>query len=247
MHDTYQITGLTATASKLQKNYSEQRPEDFGLESVKNKVLRGPYCETMAELTTNGFTPFPPERYFNLRTNSLGQTHQDKVWEAVFHTPFAISVTPEAVYLDTDPKRVVETILRVAGTGLIDYGIPSQDTPNIRKYRRGEVILGRDLSEREAKTNPLWLNLFAGDRDKLGSYVENTFKLGRDQYGFETMMGIYPGENGLWRVLTLDGLVDWSRISGEPNPRVSPAYLLAEQLEGKLELKEPEVIRQRLD
>ena len=60
-----------------------------------------------------------------------------------------------------------------------------------RVYPRSDIILGRDLTEEEARASSVWLDFAVGYQSRLDKYVENTFRFGKDKYKYDKMMGIF--------------------------------------------------------
>ncbi|MEK6886559.1 MAG: hypothetical protein AABW88_01885, partial [Nanoarchaeota archaeon] len=56
--------------------------------------------------------------------------------------------------------------------------------------KRKDLKLNERLTEKEARSHPLW-NALAENKRRLDSYVQNTFKLGKDKFNYAEMMGFY--------------------------------------------------------
>jgi len=103
---------------------------------------------------------------------------------------------------------------------LIDGGIPIVDYNAVRgcEFRESEVILGRDLTEGEAKRHPVWIELFARNRSKLEEVVARVFHAGRNKYGLKKMMCILlphsSQSHALERAWFVDLLYDGSLALG---------------------------------
>ena len=168
--------------------------EDYGLNLETAQVKEGPYKVIMPQLITTGFDIWTPADFMDAGNAAVGTPRQDKVWEAYVDTAFGIAGTKEAVYLDPNSLRLqaitVSTVLNSA------LPLSDADRAGMQRYQRSDLILGRDLSKKEAGKHPLWLAFADGDQGRLDRYVENTFRLGKDKYSERKMMGVYLSEDG---------------------------------------------------
>ncbi|HLD40395.1 MAG TPA: hypothetical protein VJB13_04605 [Candidatus Nanoarchaeia archaeon] len=151
------------------------------------KLLRGEYRTQMDKLVREGYLPLSTEDIMDLRNLVLGY---DFLWKNYFHTDFGLAGTLDNIYLFPHSQRLravtPETLHIMGGIALTE-----EDLSQAQIFSRGDLILARDLTEKEAKKSPLWLAFADGNQDRLERYIENTFRFGKDKYGYQTMMGIF--------------------------------------------------------
>ena len=182
--------------------------EDFGLNPGRARVEEGlDYRVIMPQLIAAGFDIWTPADIMDARNDAVGKPWQDKVWEAYIDTAFGIAGTKEAVYLDPNSSSLQAITLSNGALPLSDA-----DRAGMQRYQRSDLILGRDLSKEEARKHPLWLAFADRNQRRLDTYVENTFRLGKDKYGYGKMMKVHPPKDGDLQALELGGLDGRSRV-----------------------------------
>ena len=90
--------------------------------------------------------------------------------------------------------------------------IPGEE---FKKGKLGKV--NNDLSKKEVKAHPVWKAL-ARNQSLLNDYADYIFAVGKQRFGYDTAMGVYPssaqGETPEMRAWYVYGLVDMSNVYG---------------------------------
>lgn len=181
--------------------------QEFGLQPGQD-LFEGEYRTKMTELREAGYTSWSTEDIMGAR-NAVPAEHPR--WNNYIDTDFGIAGSKRKIYLMPHSER-----LRAINpqTRLTDGGLPLGREGTAKAYSRSDLILGRDLTEEEARANPAWLDFAAGDQNRLDKYVENTFRFGKNKFGYDTMMGIFVPKDEVERAVVLFGLYGRSRASG---------------------------------
>ncbi len=175
--------------------------QDLGLNPERFQVFEGVYRDIMPQLVAAGFEPENPGWVLDQRNDAVGKPHQSAAWDNYFDTDCGIAGDTNRIYVAPHSPRLRAVTPQ---TRLVQGGIPlpSDDlSAMVRVYERNEHILSRDLTEQEARENQLWLDWADGNQARLDRYVENTFRLGKDSYKYDTMMGIFVPEDAVERAL----------------------------------------------
>ena len=182
---------------------TQMQATDLGLDPKKYEVDEGCYSHIMPLLIDAGFVPWSPADIISQRNASIGKIFQFPLWGNYFDTDSEIVGTQKEVYVLPRSPRL-RTI--TPQSKLVNGGLPLtlDDLPvRVKTYRRNEQIFDKLLTEDEARRHPFWLDLAEGKQELLDTFVENTFSLGKDQHGRETMMGIQISEDSVGRPLKL--------------------------------------------
>jgi len=170
----------------------------------------------MPELVNAGFVPWSPAQVMDARVK-LGFEFPD-LWNSYFDTGFGLVATSDKIYLfpGSEVLRGVNPETNLTSGGVlasVDYLRDSAVSFNRRPL--GES-LNKRLRQGDVVKNPLWFEFAGGSEERLGQYVETVFKLGKDKYGYDEMMGIYvPSDSQpIVRAVVLYGLGDRSYAGG---------------------------------
>lgn len=178
--------------------------KELNLNPKQSQVFEGNYLTAMSELREAGFTPWSTEDIMDAR-NEVPVEHPR--WNNYIDTDFGIAATKKKIYLVPHSAR-----LRAAtpNTKLTQYGLLMKGAhlDEAKTYSRSDLILDRDLTEKEARASPMWLDFAAGSQELLDTYVENTFRFGKDKFNYDTMMGIFvpADEKSIERAVVLYSL-----------------------------------------
>ncbi len=185
--------------------------QEFGLKQGQD-LFEGSYHVEMSRLRQAGYTPWSTEDIMGGR-NAVSVEHS--FWNNYIDTDFGIAGTKDKIYLAPHSARLraitAETDLTNGG-----FALGENDTQTMRAYDRKDHILGRDLTEQEARDSQVWLDFAGGDKTRLDKYVENTFRFGKDKYYYNIMMGVFvPAETEpIERAVVLSRLGDRSLADG---------------------------------
>lgn len=175
-------------------------------------LFQGEYRAAMHELVGTGYRPCSPADIMDAR-NVVSYAH--RLWNKDIATDFGIVGVNHKIYLlpHSSHLQTINLSKKLTNGGL---AVDSAATQNALVHDRGDLILGRDLSEEEARQSLIWFDLAEGDQDRLDMYVENVFRFGRDAFGYDYMMGILaPKETPVERAVVLgSGLVSKFYSSG---------------------------------
>lgn len=176
------------------------------------EFFEGDYRIKMAELREAGYIPLSTEDIMDAR-NAVPAKHP--LWNNYIDTDFGIAATKKTIYLAPHSARLRAVTPQ---TKLTNYGLVlgADDIATMLAYDRKDHILGRDLTEDEVRDSRIWLDFAVGDQTRLDKYVENTFRFGKDKFGYDTMMGIFVPEDKelVERAVVLDRLYNGSRADG---------------------------------
>ncbi|MEK6863623.1 MAG: hypothetical protein AABW53_02910 [Nanoarchaeota archaeon] len=165
------------------------RAQELGLK-LGQKLFEGEYRAKMAELRKAGLTPWSTEDVMDARNDVNSNPLR---WENYFDTDFGIAGTEKEIYLLPRSERLHAVTPQ---TKLTTGGLPLKDAiSEARAYNKKDLILGRELTEEEARSSPVWLAFADGGQERLDTYVERTFRFGKDRFDYNGMMGIFvPSE-----------------------------------------------------
>ncbi len=169
---------------------------EFGLKPGQ-ELFEGNYCIKMSELCEAGLTPWSTEDIMDAR-NAVSFEHPK--WNNYLDTDFGIAGTKTKIYLMPHSERLRAVMPQ---TRLTNGGLSFDCREAAKTYNRSDLILSRDLAEQEARTSPVWLDFADGNQARLDTYVENTFRFGKDKFNYDTMMGIFVPEDKNERAVVL--------------------------------------------
>ncbi|GEM_PF-4100381 len=146
------------------------------------------YLKIMTEFREAGFIPGGPEDVMDAR-NEVPLDHP--LWKYSIGTDFGVAGTYEKVYLfrrSAHLRAITPRVLNFS-EGVIDLKVDHKLLDSMLIYDRKSLILGkcwpweegRKLTEEEARTHPLWLTFADGNQQRLDKYVENTFRIFKEQ------------------------------------------------------------------
>ncbi len=171
-------------------------------EAGQARVFEGVYREQMPELLRAGFNPATPAEIMDKRTAGNEFFIEDYIT-----TSTGCAVDSNRVYL-IPRSASLRSVTPV--TKLVSGGIPLDRSrePTIQEFSRKDHILDRPLTEKEALEHKLWLSLADNDQDRHARYVEKMFRLGKDRFGYNKMLGLYvtKDKSPIVRGLILDRL-----------------------------------------
>ena len=173
--------------------------QEFGLKPGQ-ELFEGDYRTKMAELRQAGYTPWSTENIMDAR-NAVSAKHTR--WHNYVDTDFGIAGSKREIYLMPHSERLRAVTPRTILTeGWLHFD--SEDAA--KRYNKSDLILDRDLTEKEARASPVWLDFAAGNQKRLDKYVKNTFRFGKDKFNYDTMMGIFVPEDEVERAVVLGRL-----------------------------------------
>ena len=184
--------------------------QDFGLDPEQAQVFEGLHAAIMPQLIDAGFIPWSIADVMDNRSQVL---HEHKIWNNYVDSDFGIAGTKKNVYLDPHSSRL-RAVTPKTGTRL---PLAANDLPHgVQVYDRNDLILDRSLTEEEARRSPAWLSFADGDLQRLDTFVEKTFRFGKDVYAYDVMMGIYVPEDKepILRAVVINGLCNGSGAYG---------------------------------
>ncbi len=158
-------------------------------------VFEGEYRTVMKKLTASGLPHWGPAQVLQHRNAVVGTKYQDAAWDNYFFTDFGLAATADTIFLAPQSSLLRSLTPK---TKLTSYGslLPEDQRMGIKQYARGDMITGRALTETEARAHLGWLDLCGKSQTLLDKTVENTFRLGKDKYDYNTMMGFYVPSDG---------------------------------------------------
>lgn len=159
--------------------------QELGLKPGQ-EVFDGAYLEQMAELRKAGFYPWSTEDVMDAR-NGCDSTHP--LWYNPIDTDFGIAFTGGKIYIFPYSAKLRGDLPKTIFTQR-EIFFNEKDLENGLSFNENDVILGRDLSEDEARKHPLWLAFARSDQSRLDRYAEKAFRFGKNLYNYSTMMGI---------------------------------------------------------
>ena len=177
-----------------------------------SKLYQGRYIDVMPALLKDRLTPISPASVMDARNKAVGTGNQDSLWNIYYDTDFGLAADSKKVYLFPHSKELRKVS---AETELIANGIQIKNTSGAKVFKRKDLKLNERLTEKEARSHPLW-DAIAENKGRLDSYVQNTFKLGKDKFNYAEMMGFYvPNDSKpILRAVVLDRLYNWSYAGG---------------------------------
>ncbi len=181
--------------------------QEFGLKPGQ-ELFEGEYRTKMAELRQAGYTPWSTEDWMDAR-NSVDS--DNPLWNNYGDSDFGIAGSKQKIYLMPHSERLRAVTPQ---TRLIKGGLSFTQDGAVSTYNRGDLILGRDLTEEQARTSSVWLDFAAGDQKRLDEYVEKTFRFGKDKFNYNIMMGIFVPEDEVERAVLLFSLYNRSHAVG---------------------------------
>jgi hypothetical protein len=154
---------------------------------LKGAVLhQGQYREAMPALLKAGLTPASPSFVMDRRNEHADAEHE--LWSDYFDTDFGLASDSNRVYFAPHSKALRKL---TPETRLTANGVQIRSTSGLQPIKRKDMILGRPLTEKEARQHQGWLALADGNQERLDVYVGNAFKLGKDKFGYNEMMRFY--------------------------------------------------------
>ena len=164
-------------------------------------LFEGRYVDLMPALLAKQspkLSPVSPAWVMDQRNENPDMNHS--LWNTYFDTDFGVAVTGNyTLALPHSPQLRAVT----PETRCVDYGIDAPVLKGANVYDAKSLILGEPLTEKQAHESPFWLDAADGNQNRLDKYVENAFRLGKDKYRNDKMMGIYVSEDGKLRGLVV--------------------------------------------
>ena len=172
---------------------------------------QGQYKEAMPALLKAGLTPVSPSLVMDRRNERVDSNHE--LWNNYFDTDFGLAADSKRVYFAPHSKTLRKLNPE---TRLTANGVQLRSTSGLRSIKRKDMILGKRLTEKEARRHQGWLSLADGNQERLDAYVGNAFKLGKDKFCYNEMMGFYVSDvsKPVLRAVVLYGLGNWSLAFG---------------------------------
>src|SRR3989344_7590281 len=123
--------------------------QEFGLKPGQD-IFEGEYRTKMSELREAGYTPWSTEDIMDDR-NAVPAEHPR--WNNYIDTDFGIAGTKKKIYLAPHSARLRAITPQ---TVLTNYGLALGREEAAKAYNRSDLILGRDLTEEEARASSVW-------------------------------------------------------------------------------------------
>lgn len=147
------------------------------------KIIRGKYSVKMRELQKAGRRPSSPADIMDAR-NAVPTDHH--FWYDAFDTDFGIAGTEKNIFLFPQSPHLSSI---TPETTLLQGGLYLGDNIfGAKIYNIKDVIVNRDMTEKEARESPILLDLADGNQLRLDNYVENAFRFAKDQTNGNTAM-----------------------------------------------------------
>ncbi len=175
------------------------------------KLFEGEYREVMPAIIEAGLVPASPSWVMEQRNKSAGTNNQDSLWNIYWDTDCGLAGDSKKVYLFPHSKELRKI---TPDTKLTGSGIANSDISKAVIYSRADLKLNETLTEEEARKHPIWQEL-AGSQKRLDSYVENAFRLGKDKFNYDKMMGVYAPDDEVQRAVVLLWLNNRSNANGD--------------------------------
>src|SRR3989344_3185333 len=146
------------------------------------------------------------------RNKAVGTDAEKALWkEAGFATVFGVAADDKPVWFFPHTKHLRAITPQ---TKLVEYGIPLKDKDDFKNaiaIPRSEFgdYLGKPLTREQFHDSPtrtlVWLpHLAEGDEQRMNTYENNAFTLGKRDFNYNEMLGFYvpetekPNVRGLW-------------------------------------------------
>ena len=172
---------------------------------VPFKDFYGANHKEMPKLIAEGRVPLLSAGLMQERLNSLGTSTQDAWWNNYFETGDGIFYHPEGsakivlgaqIIKDLTPNSPLSNGAIVLGDSIDESIAVYKSLDAVEEFSKKDIEnlkLRSVLSPEEAKNHPVWIALAGGDKILLNNYVDETFRLGKEQYSKEKMMDVYFG------------------------------------------------------
>lgn len=183
---------------------------DFGLPPGQ-AIFQGEYYYAMPQLMRS-HVPWSTEDFMDARNGVFGH---HPLWNNSVDTDFGIVGTKDKIYLIPRSIRL-RTITPETELQFFGLALQVHDIEEAKSYARRDLILNRNLTEEEARAHPLWLDFAYGDQARLDNYVASAFHFGKDQFGYDEMLGIFLKEENecIERAVTLGRLKSKGHVYG---------------------------------
>ena len=145
-----------------------------------------PYPEAMQAVIGDGLTPVDPAWVMDKRNEAVGTPYQNSLWSPYFDTDLGCASTDKRIHLFSHSKQLRKVTL---STKITNCALPVNGDES-KTIDRKDVILDRPLTEKEARSHALLLELAEGDQNRLDNYVENAYRIGKDAFGMERVMSV---------------------------------------------------------
>ncbi len=183
------------------------------------KLATGRYIDIMPELREQRLTPVTPAMVMDRRIEAAKSKDKSLIyvlWNNYWDTSYGLAATKDKIYLHPNSRFLLNSN---QNTSLVNYGIPINNDEIDNSFKiteRKEHILNERLTEQQARQHKLWLELAENKQERLDSYVEQAFRLGKDEFGHKEIMGVYvPKDNQpIQRAVCIDRLGNGSYADG---------------------------------
>jgi len=163
----------------------------------KGAVVReGEYRKVMPQLLAEGFTPVTPAWVMDARNK------QPELFDTWIDTGLGVSGNEKTVTFHPTLLQTVNPKTKLSAGG---FFVPKDYSGSYGTFDRAEIgPLDCELTEKEALEHQGWLFLAEGDTDRHAKNVEKSFKVGKDRFGYDRMMGFHVAKDGNVRALVFD-------------------------------------------
>lgn len=172
-------------------NESEEEVEEF----------YGRIIDLMPELKKESMVPLSVADLMQKRLESLTKSQElnDYWWTNYFYTGDAVILHPDGrvkIVFDAEPMRELNPKSEL-GSNLGELILPdgTYDKLDGESFTRKEIERNNNaewqLSEREAKSHPIWKALAREDQTLLDDYVNAVFYKAKEMYGYDKNMRLW--------------------------------------------------------
>lgn len=182
---------------------------------IANAVMKdGDYRKIIPTFVKAGLEPVSPSQLMNMRNSAVGDTH-DTLWGTEIYTGFGVAADSEKVYLFPHSKHLRDV---TPDTKLVYGGIPLKsktDFDDAIIIPRSELggYLNKSFPRNVFANSPIrtlvWLpHLAQGDEQRMSTYESNAFELGKPEFNYDVMLGLYVPDDDkpILRALSFAGI-----------------------------------------
>ena len=160
------------------------------------KEFYGRATEQMPKLIAEGRLPLSVSGLMKRRLEVLSSSDAVKssYWDNYFDSGDGVAYHPDGrakIVLDSKQLRELNPKSELRnGALIVDYD--ALEGLELSKADLAKYAAGEWLSNKKVKSNPIWQAL-ARDEKLLDGYVNGAFSQGKERFGYDTSMGVFPG------------------------------------------------------
>ncbi|MBI2109661.1 NAD(P)/FAD-dependent oxidoreductase, partial [Candidatus Woesearchaeota archaeon] len=160
--------------------------QDLGYQKGQAEVFEGTYVKVMPRLREAGLRPLNSADIMDKRLESDNSPFWNYYFDTV--TGLAATRTKVRVFPRCELLLALNPDTRLEARGIV---LPSGYDGDAVEFNREELILNEELTEKQVLAHKGWLALANNDQNRLAKYAEKVFRLGKDRFGYNEMMGLY--------------------------------------------------------